>query len=125
AQRGPADSVVATLSALQKTDPQLAAVVIESLAIGWPRNAAPKLSDADVKTLQSLMTSLPAGLRDRLLALADRWERRDIFTANLAAVTADLKTALQNKTLDADKRTDAAKRLLGLDDSAGSVQLVL
>ncbi len=66
ARRGPVDSIIATLSAVRKSDPQLAATVVKGLSASWPENAAPKLTDADVNELREVMKSLPDNAKARL-----------------------------------------------------------
>ncbi|HZL35005.1 MAG TPA: PVC-type heme-binding CxxCH protein [Tepidisphaeraceae bacterium] len=125
ARRGPVESVVATLSAVKNTDPALAALVVNGLASGWPDNAAPKLSDADVAALRDVMKSLPAGAKDRLLALAGRWNRRDLFPEQSADAIASLRAAAGNSALDAAARADAARRLISVEDSPQTIALLL
>lgn len=125
AQRGPADSVVATISAAGKADPALGGLVLNSLAAGWPRGNAPKLSDADVTELRRMMASLPPDARNRLLALAERWDRRDLFTEQNVAAAKELRAAVANATLDAAQRGSSARKLLGIDDSKSAVDAVV
>jgi putative membrane-bound dehydrogenase-like protein len=125
AHRAPVDSVVATLGSARKADPQLAALVIGSLAEGWPPGVAPQLGDEDVASLQALMKALPQGTRDRLLALADRWGRRDIFSADIAQVLENLRKNIADESLASSDRIDSATKLVSLDDSDAAPALVL
>jgi putative membrane-bound dehydrogenase-like protein len=125
ARRGPVDSVVATLSAARKSDPALAALVVGGLASGWPEGAAPKLSDADAAELREVMKSLPAEAKDRLLSLAGRWGRNDLFPEQGAKVIAELSAATADAKLDDARRADAARRLVAVEDTPASAALVL
>jgi putative membrane-bound dehydrogenase-like protein len=125
ARRAPVDSVVSTLAAARSADPQLTALVIGSLAEGWPQGVAPKFSDVDVAALQSLMKSLAPDTRDRLIALADRWDRRDIFSADVAQVLDGLRKNVADTSLDSAKRIDSAEKLVSLDDGEAAPKLVL
>lgn len=121
AQRGPVDSLGSTLAALTKANPGLAAIVIDGLATGWPPEQAPKLSPEDVASLQTLYKQIPGEARDRLFSLAERWNRRDLFTGESAAVTKDLLALLANAAGDSGQRVAAARRLIALADSAANV----
>jgi putative membrane-bound dehydrogenase-like protein len=125
ARRAPVDSVVSTLAAAKSADPQLTGLVIDSLAAGWPQGVAPKLADDDIAALQALMKSLSPGTRDRLIALADRWGRRDIFSADVAQVLEDLRKHVADTSLDTAKRAQAAQKLISLDPSDDAPTLIL
>ena len=125
ARRGPADSVVGTLSGLEHADPQLSAVVIGALAEGWPQGRAPNLSEADISSLHEVMNALPAGVRDRMLALANRWGRRDLFASEIATITAQLRATLADPSADPDKRLAAGKGLVSVDDGASTIEAIL
>ncbi|HZK82027.1 MAG TPA: c-type cytochrome, partial [Humisphaera sp.] len=124
ARRGPVDSVVSMLSLAKGADPVLSTMVVKGLAANWPDNAAPKLSEADVTELHAVMKSLPEAAKDRLLSLAGRWNRRDLFPEQSAAVVAALRADVANGKLDAPKRADAARRLVAAMDEAPTVELL-
>ncbi len=125
ASRGPVDSVVATLLAARQSSPALAAVVTNALASNWPTGVTPKLSDADVHALREVMKSLPTAARDRLLALATRWDRNDLFADQMAAVSAELRNQIANAAVVSTARADAARRLIAVEDSPASVALIM
>jgi putative membrane-bound dehydrogenase-like protein len=125
AQRGPTDAIVSTLSSLKTADPTLAAVILDGLSSGWPADAAPNFSDADITELRLIMTSLPPDLRDRMLLLADRWNRRPMFAAELKEMAQQFRTQLANPKLDAEARIESARRLIAIDDTPGSVAAIL
>jgi putative membrane-bound dehydrogenase-like protein len=127
AQRGPVDSIVATLSAVKQADAALAMAVIDGLAAGWPKEASatPQLSEKDVAELQGVMTSLPPAARDRLLVLVTRWGRADLFGSQLADIAAELKKTLNDESQPPAKRAEAGKRLLGVQDDAKTVESIV
>ncbi len=126
AAHGPADSVAATLADVRRTDPAIALVVLDSLANGWPRTAAgPKLSDAQVADLRALMENLKPDARNRLLALAERWGRKDLFADQAAAAGNDLRTAVADASLAPARRADAARKLVSIDDSQAALETIL
>jgi putative membrane-bound dehydrogenase-like protein len=126
AERGPVDSVAATLAAVSHTDPSVALVVLDSLANGWPRTVAgPNLSEAQVTDLRSLMNTLKPDARNRLLALAERWGRKDLFADQAVAAGRDLRVAVADASLNAAKRADAARKLLSIDDNQPALETIL
>jgi len=125
AQRGPTESVMALLKALGHADDSLRRVMIDALATGWPANKAPTVSDADKAMLVDLLGVLPADTQARFVVLADRWGRRDLFAAALAQVTDAMRKAVADEKGATANRIAAAKRLIGLDDTAASAKLIL
>jgi putative membrane-bound dehydrogenase-like protein len=125
ARRGPVDSIVATLSALKQADAALAVEVIGGLAADWPANKVPQLSDADAIALRALMQSLPAAAKDRLLALAGRWGKHDLFPEQSESVVKALSAEVTNAALDGQNRADAARRLISVLDSPATIELLL
>ena len=125
AQRGPVDSIVPTLAALKGSSPGISVAILDGLMSGWPQDKAPALGESEKKTLAGVMESLPETARDRLLALAQRWNQPDLLGTTVASIIDSLKKQITDTTLADDKRTGAAKRLIGLEDTAGTVQTVL
>jgi putative heme-binding domain-containing protein len=103
----------------------LAGVVLDGLVAGWPEASKPTLGDSEIAELRQVMKSLPLPLRDRMLALADRWGRHDLFEADAKQIAQGLRTSLADSTLDAPSRVDFARRLLGIEDNAASVSAIL
>ncbi len=125
AQRGPTDSVVATLSALRGADPQLSAAILDGLTSGWPRDASPRLSPNERAQLSVLIKSLPDSLKNRLISLAKKWNRGDVFSAQLGTVIAQLKSTLTNTSLTAKQRIAAAQGLISIKDTPAHVSLIV
>ena len=125
AQRGPVDSIVATLSALKTAPESAAAPILEGLVSGWPRDKVPTFSDADKKALAGVMEALPDAAKDRLLALAQRWGQTGIFQADVAAITGRLQNQVADSNLADDQRIAAAGRWIGLQDTLDVANAVL
>ncbi|HLX60460.1 MAG TPA: PVC-type heme-binding CxxCH protein [Planctomycetota bacterium] len=125
ARRGPSDTILQTLSALKDADPNLALPILDGLASGWPAGKAPELKDDGVALMTALMKALPESARGSLLALAERWGRRDIFAAESGAIAGKLETILNDAAKSPEERADAAKRMILLADSSEHVQAVL
>jgi uncharacterized protein len=116
ARRGPTDSIVATLTALQGVAPEVATVVLDGLMEGWPAGSSPKLSDTDKGKLESVMDALPGTVRDRLLALGERWSVPGLFAGRMAAIVASLKAQVADPDAEDAARAAAAKRWIALQD---------
>ena len=125
AQRGPVDRIVPILAALKSGSTTLAMPVLDGLVSGWPEGKAPTLGEGERKTLTSLMESMPELLRDRLLALAQRWGEAELFGANIIAIIDSLKKQIVDSSLPDDQRAGAAKRLIGLSDKPEIVESML
>jgi len=125
ASRGPVDSIVSTVLALNKAAPLVATSMLDGLAANWPRGVAPDLSaDAGV-ALNTLVPLLPNEARSALLTLSDRWGKKELFAGVAASVAQALRAQVANLALDLRRRADAAKRLLANDDSADSAAAIL
>ena len=125
AQRGPVESIIPTLAAVKAASPTLAVPVLDGLVSGWPQGRAPQLGGPEKETLNGLMHSMPESVRDRLLALAQRWGRADLFGADVAAILRTLEQAVANASAYDDERVAAAKRLVSLGDDPEVVKKVL
>jgi putative membrane-bound dehydrogenase-like protein len=125
ASRGPVDSIIPMLSALKTASPGVAVAVLDGLVSGWPEAKVPTLGESDKQQLKSLMQSIPESVRDRLLALAQRWGQTEIFGSDIAAITDSLKKEISDAGAPDEKRIAAAKRLVVLDSRPESVDAVL
>jgi putative membrane-bound dehydrogenase-like protein len=125
ALRGPVDSIVPTLAALQGASPGVSAAILDGLVSGWPADKTPSLNDADKQTLAGLMQALPESGRDRLLSLAQRWGQPELFGTSIAAILESLRSQVTNAALADDQRAAAAKRWIGLEDKPEIVETVL
>jgi putative membrane-bound dehydrogenase-like protein len=125
ALRAPKDSVVQTLASLKAADPKIATVVIDALAASWPDRTPPDLSAADATELQAVMKALPQTGKDRLLALATKWGKADIFGEALAGSIKDTTAAVNDEKLSPAQRGEAAKRLIAVADNPESAKTIL
>jgi putative membrane-bound dehydrogenase-like protein len=125
ARSAPGGSVIQLLQSAAHADHGLAEVVVDGLAGGWPRDVSPKLDDASVQQLKSVMAALPPAARDGLLALAGRWGHPDLFGSQTAGVVDALRKSVADARLDPAQRVDAGRRLLVVDDSPDVDQLIL
>jgi len=125
ARRGAVESVVGILASLKGADPQLAAALLDGLVAGWPAGRSPELTPADRAELAALMAALPANQKDRLLALADRFGQRDIFSGDVKEVLGSLTARLADTSLSSAERVDAAERLVRLADTTETVASIL
>jgi putative membrane-bound dehydrogenase-like protein len=115
AQRAPVDTILATLSALNGAAPELSVPILDGLVAGWPANKPPSLSAEDKRRLVKLMDALTESVRDRLLALSQRWNQPDLFGAKFAGIVESLKREVTDTSAADEKRIAAAKRLIGID----------
>jgi putative membrane-bound dehydrogenase-like protein len=125
ASKTPTESVVAVLSALKHADEKLATFILEGLASGWPNNKSPNFSDADQAELAAVMAALEQGQKEKLVVLADKWGRRDIFSGDVTAVISALQPKLGDSGLSDEARVDAARRLIRLADNQSSVNAIV
>lgn len=125
ARRGPVESVVMTIAQARRADEQMLMLVLDALASGWPAGKTPALSPADENELRGVIAGTSATARQRLLALADRWGRRDLFTQEMAGEIKNLKALLGDRKQKATAKIDAAKKLLELEDGKKNIDLIL
>ena len=125
ARRGPVESVVSTLLALNSAAPGVVRPVLEGLSTAWPRDKVPVFTAVEESGMASLLKSLPDDARGSLLALADRWGKRNIFAAELAGLTSVLQEQIQNSKLSDTERSEAARHLVFLADREESVNTIL
>src|SRR5262249_37794398 len=103
----------------------IATPLLDGLAAHWPRGTAPSFAPGDEAKLNTLLTSLPNQARSSLLALADRWGKKDIFGAAMAGTTTTMRAQVADPKLAPEQRIDAAQRLLATDDSVQSVNAIV
>lgn len=125
ARRGPVDSIVSTIGSLQGAPAGMIEAALDGLAAGWPEDVKPSFSSRDQEALASLMSQMPESGRDRLVSLANRWGLPDLFAAEVSKITAQLRRRLLDARASDNERAEAARRLIGLDPSEGTVSLIL
>jgi putative membrane-bound dehydrogenase-like protein len=124
AAKAPVDSVFEVLAALTAGPPNLSEPILNGLVAEWPRGTAPTLDATKGQLLRDLLGGLKVDVRDRLLALVLRWDRKDIFAAELPGIIEPLRKQVSDSSLSAERRISAAQRLVGLDDQAGTIDSV-
>ncbi len=125
AQRGPVESIVPTLAALKGAPVALAVPILDGLVLGWPEGISPHLAEPEKKMLAGLMQAMPESIRDRLLALAQRWGQAELFGAQITDITDYLKKQITSSDAADEPRVAAAKRLIGLDATTEVIEFVL
>ncbi len=125
AARGPSDSIVATLVSLKGAPESVGIAILDGLVNGWPRGTKPTFADADRSTLDALIRSVAPGVRDRLLALAQRWGEPALFQSVVPEIAAGLRRQLGDAAAGADQRIQAARQLVGLQVSASDLALIV
>jgi len=64
-------------------------------------------------------------LRDRMLLLADRWNKRDLFAAELAQMADQFRASLLDPKASPETKTESARRLIAIADSTDTVAAIL
>ncbi len=108
-----------------RTSPAVGNAVLDGLIAGWQGESGPSLSDADRTALQETMKALQEPGRDRMLVLARKWNRLDLFPEEVSAAGVRLKQAVADEQLSEARRADAARALINLQDDPAIVRLVL
>jgi putative heme-binding domain-containing protein len=127
AQGGPsAESLATTLATAAGVGEGAAMSLLDGLLAGWPADAAPAKADARLdEALRALSASLSSDNRARLMTLAQRMGRGELFAGESAAAGKELIASLSDESTDVAARATAARRLLSLSDSAPSVDAIL
>lgn len=108
-----------------RRSPAVGEAIVDGFIAGWNAEAPPRLDAAERTALQETMKAMPETGRDRLLMLARKWNRPDLFPDEAVAATARLKTTLADAQLPDARRADAARALISLQDDPATVRLVL
>jgi len=125
ASRGPIETIVPLLAAVKGASDTVAMAVLNGLVSGWPQGKAPPFSEAEKQTLTGMMQSLPESIRGRLLLLARKWGRGELFADGLAGIARSRGKQIADASLSPEARVAAAKELISLKDEPQAVQLVL
>jgi uncharacterized protein len=122
----PKDSV-ATL--LARINPQarksFVGAVLEGLSAAWPIGEPPALNDSSQKELQKLMATLDRDNQARLLLLAQKWRRADLFPNGASALAESLISTVKESSAEISKRSAAATKLVTLRDRPETIQVIL
>lgn len=91
----PAETIGGLLAGLAASKSNAVGAILEGIAKGWPRDAAPKLEGDAAKALRALLVALPPESKGTLVALASRWsvqgfeEQARAYAGELLALAAD------------------------------------
>ena len=125
ASRGPVESIVSTLAALNGVSETAIHPVLDGLVRAWPEGKTPAISHTEKQMLARLMESLPESEQGPLLRLARKWGQGDLFGDGVAAIARSREKRVADVSLGAEERIAAAKELINLQDQPHAVQLVL
>jgi putative heme-binding domain-containing protein len=122
----PKDSVIALLTRINPVayTPAVSAL-LEGLSASWPIGEAPVLNDSNQKELQNLMAFLDHDNQARLLVLAQKWRRADVFPNGTSALAESLISTLKDSSAEISQRSAAAAKLIALRDYLETVQIIL
>jgi uncharacterized protein len=122
----PKDSVIGLLARInpQAYTPAVSAL-LEGLSASWPVGEAPVLNDSNQKELQNLMAMLDRDNQARLLLLAQKWHRADLFPNGASALAESLISTLKDSSAEISKRSAAATKLVTLRDRPETIQVIL
>jgi putative membrane-bound dehydrogenase-like protein len=122
----PKDSVATLLSRIDAHANTLAvSALLEGLSAVWPAGETPSLNDSNKSDLQKLMSTLAPENQARLLLLAQKWHRADLFPSGTSALTESLIKTLKDSSAGIPERSAAATKLVVLQDRPETIQLVL
>ncbi len=94
--------------------------IIRGLARGWPKDKPAQLDKAGEESLKRLMVELPPAPRAQLVRLAGLWGNQ-AFEELGAEIARSLVATVKNEKLAEPARLDAARQLVELRASEGSV----
>jgi putative membrane-bound dehydrogenase-like protein len=122
----PKDSIVTLLSQInsQIRSPTVSAL-LESLSAAWPVGETPELNDANRRDLEKLMSDLGSDNQARLLLLAQKWHRADLFPTGTSALVDSLIKTVKDSSAGISERSSAATKLVALQDKPETVQVIL
>jgi putative membrane-bound dehydrogenase-like protein len=122
----PKDSVLALLSRINPRANNLAvSALLEGLSAAWPTGETPALNDTNQKGLQNLMAALDHDNQARLLLLAQKWRRADLFPIGASALADSFMKTLKDPSAGVPHRSEAATKLIALRDRPETVQVLL
>jgi len=122
----PKDSVANLLARIDAHTNKLAvSALLEGLSAMWPAGETPSLNDASKSVLQNLMSALAPDNQARLLLLAQKWHRADLFPSGTSALAETLVKTLKDSSVGIPERSAAATKLVVLQDQPEAIRLVL
>jgi putative membrane-bound dehydrogenase-like protein len=122
----PKDSVATLLSRINsKANNSAVSAMLEGLSAAWPIGEAPVVDDSSQKELQKLMALLEHDNQARLLVLAQKWRRADLFPNGSSALAESLISALKDSSAEIPRRSAAATKLIALRDRPETIEIIL
>ncbi len=119
------DGVMSLLALAGRAPATAVGPILDGLASGWPQGTAPEIASSEVTLLKTLANGLPDSARSSLIALADKWGRRDLFEDMVARTAAALRGEVAGEGLKDEDRIALARRLVSLDDRPESIRAIL
>jgi hypothetical protein len=119
------DSVAMVVRAVSETSATTTTAVLDGLIAGWPAQSKPDFNDEAGTQLDEAMRAFPDAAKDKLLVLAQKWGRLDLFTAQVSASKQRLAAKLADTAAADPERIEAARGLLRLADEIGNVRAAL
>ncbi len=116
---------LATLLAASKAAKEVSEPVVAGIAAGWPSDAKPEISDADLGALKAAAAALSDAGRVSLVQLAVAWGRREAFRPEILELSRRLRAAVADSSSSEAARVESARRLLTLDDSPEAIAAVI
>jgi hypothetical protein len=105
--------------------PATARAVLDGLTQGWPEDLRPTLDASTEAALRDSMRTLSEDGQDRLLILAKRWGRLDLFKEAVAAATRRLQTTVGSAGRPDADRIAAARAWINLQDTPETLATIV
>jgi putative membrane-bound dehydrogenase-like protein len=105
--------------------PSVSAAILEGISAGWPANRKPSFNSDTAARFQAALAKAPDAGKVALVQLATRWERTDLVADQIPGVAQRLIEALSSASASDSDRSDAARRLIAIQDSPASVSAIL
>ncbi len=119
------DSVALVVRAISEVPAATALAVLDGVTAGWPADNRPGFNEEAASQLGKAMAALPDAAKDKLLVLARKWNRLDLFPKQLAATQQRLAAKVADATVADTERVEAARGLLRLADEITHVKSAL
>lgn len=118
-------SVAQVVRAISAIPAATALTVLDGLTAGWPADNRPGFNEEAVSQLGDAMAALPDAAKDKLLVLARKWNRLDLFPSQLSATKQRLAAKVADAAAPDAERVEAARGLLRLADELANVKTAL
>jgi putative membrane-bound dehydrogenase-like protein len=119
-------NVISLLAEIDSRDHSpIISALLEGLSTAWPTGDAPPLDDSEKRALQKLMANLDSDNQARLLLLAQKWHRADLFPNGASALADSLIKTVKDPSAEIPQRSAAATKLIALRDRPETVQVLL